>query len=53
MTAPSPHPEATNRLLRLSNELSARMIGLDRIDVVDALVAGTLHPAIRIDWEEV
>lgn len=37
-------------LMRLRDEIADRMKPLDRIGVADALVAGTLHPAITIDW---
>lgn len=41
---------ATSDLLRLRDEIAERMKPLDRIGVADALVAGTLHPAVKIDW---
>lgn len=37
-------------LLRLRDEIARRMKPLGRIGVADALIAGTLHPAIKIDW---
>lgn len=42
--------QATSDLLRLRDEIAERMKPLDRIGVADALVAGTLHPAVKIDW---
>ena len=35
---------------RLRNALAVAMAGMDRNFVIDALVDGTLHPAITIDW---
>jgi hypothetical protein len=49
-TAPPPEALATSDLLRLRDEIAERMKPLGRIGVADALVAGTLHPAITIDW---
>jgi hypothetical protein len=44
---------ATSDLLRLRDEIAERMRPLGRIGVADALVAGTLHPAITVDWSKV
>jgi hypothetical protein len=44
---------ATSDLLRLRDEIAERMKPLSRIGVADALVAGTLHPAIKVDWSKV
>jgi colicin import membrane protein len=38
---------------RMRRSLSVAIAGLDRREVVDALIAGTLHPAITIDWSKV
>ena len=37
-------------LVRLRDEIAERMKPLGRIGVANALVAGTLHPAVKIDW---
>ena len=34
-------------------QLQEALAGKNRLEVVDALVAGTLHPAITINWEAV
>ena len=34
-------------------QLQEALVGKNRLEVVDALVAGTLHPAITINWEAV
>jgi colicin import membrane protein len=38
---------------KLRCELAASLAGRTRLGVVDALIAGTLHPAITIDWSKV
>jgi len=38
---------------KLRNAIAERMKPLGRLGVVDALIAGTLHPAITIDWSRV
>jgi hypothetical protein len=38
---------------KLRCELGASLAGRTRLGVVDALIAGTLHPAITIDWSRV
>jgi hypothetical protein len=38
---------------KLRRELAASLAGRTRLAVVDALIAGTLHPAITIDWSKV
>ena len=35
---------------RLRLELREALAGKNRLQVADALVAGTLHPAVKIDW---
>jgi hypothetical protein len=45
------HPESADE--RLQRDLGRALAGLDRIAVIDALIAGTLHPAITIDWSRV
>ena len=37
----------------LRRELGASLAGRTRLEVVDALIAGTLHRAITIDWSRV
>lgn len=48
---------ARNAQVRMRNELasqlSAAMAGRQRLDVVEAILDGTLHPAISIDWGKV
>ena len=52
--APAPEVEATTTNdyaeLKLRRELGASLAGKTRLQVVDALIDGTLHPAIKIDW---
>jgi hypothetical protein len=38
---------------KLRCELGASLAGRTRLGVVDALIAGTLHPAVSIDWSRV
>jgi hypothetical protein len=44
----SPHREYV-----LRNAIAERMKPLGRLGAADALIAGTLHPAITIDWSKV
>jgi hypothetical protein len=44
---------ATSDLLRLRVEIAERMRPLSRNAVAHALVSGTLHPAITVDWSRV
>jgi hypothetical protein len=37
----------------LRHEIAERMKPLGRLGVADALIAGTLHRAITIDWSRV
>jgi hypothetical protein len=38
---------------KLRHELGVSLAGRTRLGVIDALIAGTLHPAITIDWSKV
>jgi len=44
---------STAALIRLRNALAVALSGKNRNDVVGALIVGTLHPAITIDWRKV
>lgn len=44
---------ATDDLLRFRDSLVECLSAMRRLDVANALVAGTLHPAITINWEAV
>lgn len=46
------HAEATLRN-DLGSQLNAALAGKTRVQVVDAILDGTLHPAITIDWGKV
>ena len=53
---PAPTPEAVatptrvDAELALQQELHNALAGRKRAEVVAALIAGTLHPAVRVDW---